>query len=111
MAPQHQQGDVAMARQIKTHYFGRFALLMALAGRSPRRNLYKPRRELSTPRMLVLASLVTLLVGLPRPMLASAASSSHASASVAPRVTADFNGDGRADLAVGVPLEDFAAGK
>ena len=64
--------------------------------------------KLASTRAALIFTLVALIVGLAWPTLASAAGSS----STAGRsVRADFNGDGRSDLAVGVPFEDFASGK
>src|SRR5262245_66538996 len=61
--------------------------------------------------ILIVIAMLAPAMWLAQPLPASAASSAGISSSVAGHsVRADFNGDGRADLAVGVPLEDFATG-
>jgi hypothetical protein len=68
------------------------------------------RKEASMPRILLLATVLPLVMWLALATPASAASSdSVVSKSASPSVRADFNDDGFADLAVGVPLEDTAA--
>ena len=63
-------------------------------------------------RILIVITMLAPAMWLAQPLPASAASSAGIFSSAASHsVRADFNGDGRADLAVGVPLEDFATGK
>jgi hypothetical protein len=60
-------------------------------------------------RILIFATMLSLVIWLALPAPASAASSdSVVSNGASPSVRADFNGDGFADLAIGVPLEDTA---
>jgi hypothetical protein len=66
-------------------------------------------KEVSMRRILVFATMLSLVMWLALPTPASAASSDSVfSKGASPSVRADFDGDGFADLAVGVPLEDTA---
>ena len=60
-------------------------------------------------RIPIFATMLSLVIWLALPTSASATlSDSEVSYGASPSVRADFNGDGFADLAIGVPLEDTA---
>src|SRR5215207_1067799 len=66
-------------------------------------------KEVSMRRILIFTTMLSVVMWLALPTSALAASSdSAASNDASPSVRADFDGDGFADLAVGVPLEDTA---
>jgi hypothetical protein len=66
-------------------------------------------KEVIMRRIPIFATMLSLVIWLALPTSASATlSDSEVSYGASPSVRADFNGDGFADLAIGVPLEDTA---